>query len=160
MKAGVAAVLAVGFALSATGVRADDERVWMGADYDGGATLVYGVPETDDAPIAFNCELPARDLVLNLSLGEAFEPRSGEVPVKISAGSAKESVALAGQVQYYEEIGDTVLEARGHLTPPLAAMLAKGKTLTVLVGAQKRTFPLKGAAEGMKQLSAACADGK
>lgn len=155
MKA-VALALA-GFAALATVARADD-RIWLGLDYETGATLVYGVPESDDAPIAFVCELPARDLILDLSLGEAFEPRSGKVDVTITAPPTKDSLALTGELQVSEEVGDIILEARGHLTPALSNMLAKGKQLIITIGKEKRTFPLAGAKDGMRPLESACGD--
>ncbi len=153
MKA-VALALA-GFAALATIARADD-RIWLGLDYETGATLVYGVPESDDAPIVFVCELPARDLILDMSLGEAFRPQSGKVDVTISAPPTKDSLAMTGEVQVSEEVGDIILEARGQLTPALSNMLAKGKQLIITVGKEKRTFPLDGAKDGMRPLESAC----
>lgn len=157
MKA-VAALALLGLAVAFTDARADDERVWMGADYDGGATLVYGVPETDDAPIAFGCELPARELVVTVSLGGDFQPRSGEVPMKIAAKPTSESLSMTGELQFLEEMGDTFAEARGRFTVSLARMLKQGKALEVTVGPEKRIFPLDGAAKAMKALEAACAE--
>ncbi|WP_026792732.1 hypothetical protein [Pleomorphomonas oryzae] len=155
-----AAVLAMaGLAALSVGARADD-RIWLGLDYESGASLVYGVPESDDAPIAFVCELPARELIMDLSLGEAFQPRSGKVNVKITAPPTTDSLALGGEVQVSEEIGDVILEARGRLTPQLSNMLAKGKELIIAIGEEKRTFPLTGASEAMRPLSSACGEPK
>lgn len=156
------AVVALAFVVVAlaSGARADDERIWLGLDYDEGATLVYGVPESDDAPIAFVCELPGRDLILDLSLGEAFRPQSGEVDVKITAPPTTDSVALSGEVQVSEEVGDTIVEARGRLAPALSHMLSKGKQLVVAIGKETRTFPLAGAADAMRPLASACGEPK
>ena len=157
MKA-VAALALAGLAILITGARADDDRIWLGLDYEGGATLVYGVPESDDAPIAFVCELPARDLILDMSLGEGFQPRSGKVDLTITAPPTKDSLSLTGEVQVSEEVGDTILEARGKLTPALSHMLSKGKELIITVGKDKRTFPLAGAKDGMRPLASACGE--
>lgn len=158
MKA-VALALA-GLAALATAARAEDDRIWLGLDYEGGATLVYGMPESDDAPIAFVCELPGRELILDVSLGEAFEPRSGEVAVTITAPPVKGSVSLTGSVEVSEETGDVILEAKGRLTPALSSMLSKGRELTIALGKEKRTFPLTGAKDGMRPLESACGDPK
>lgn len=159
MKAAAALALA-GLAALAAAARAEADRIWLGLDYDGGATLVYGMPESDDAPIAFVCELPARELILDVSLGEGFQPRSGEVAVTVTAPPAKGSVSLVGSVEVSEEIGDVILEAKGRLTPALTRLLSKGKTLTIAVAGETRTFPLTGAAEAIRPLSSACGEPK
>lgn len=157
MKAAVAVLVFAGLAVVSAVARADD-RIWLGLDYETGASLVYGVPESDDAPIAFVCELPGRDLILDMSLGEAFRPQSGKVDVKITAPPTKDSLALTGEVQVSEEVGDTILEVHGQLTPALSNMLAKGKELIITVGREKRTFPLAGAKDGMRPLASACGE--
>lgn len=159
MKAAVAALVFAGLAVVSAVARADD-RIWLGLDYETGASLVYGVPESDDAPIAFVCELPGRDLILDMSLGEAFRPQSGKADVTITAPPTKDSLALTGEAQVSEEVGDTILEAHGRLTPALSNMLAKGKQLIIAVGNEKRTFPLDGAKDGMRPLESACGDPK
>lgn len=151
------AIALVGLAALATVARADD-RIWLGLDYDGGATLVYGMPESDDAPIAFVCQRPARDLILDLSLGEAFQPRSGTVEVTITAPPTRDRLALTGEVRVSEDIGDIIVEARGHLTPALSRMLSRGRELVITVGKERRTFPLAGAKDGMRPLASACGE--
>lgn len=158
MKMAIAVWAAAGLVVLIGGARADDGRVWMGDSYDSGASLVYGTPESDDAPIAFGCELPARELVVTVSLGGDFQPRSGEVPMKIAAKPTAESLSMTGELQFLEEMGDTFAEARGRFTVSLARMLKQGKALEVTVGSEKRIFPLDGAAKAMKALEAACAE--
>lgn len=160
MKAAVVALALAGLVAASASARADDDRIWLGLDYETGASLVYGVPESDDAPIAFVCELPGRDLILDMSLGEAFRPQSGKVDVKITAPPTSDSLSLTGEVQVSEEVGDTILEVRGRLTPSLSHMLSKGKELVITIGKEKRTFPLTGAAEAMRPLASACGEPK
>jgi hypothetical protein len=138
-------------------VQAEESHRWLGDLYDGGASLIYGVPESDDVPIAFTCELPSRALIVSLPLGADFQPRNEDIAITITAPPGSERMALTGRAQFFEEMGVAVFEARGRFDVALARMLKQGRELHVAVGGTTLAFPLAGAAQAMSPLEGACA---
>lgn len=150
-------LLCLALLLAPVAARAENERQWMGDTYDGGATLIYGTPESDDVPLAFSCALPSRKLTLSLSLSGDFSPRSGKVPVTLAAPPAREKLVLQGEVQFLQEMDVVVVDAPLAFDVPLARLLKQGRSLEVTVAGKVQSFPMQGVAQAMNAIEAGCA---
>lgn len=138
-------------------VNAEEARVWMGETQEGGAVLLYGMPQTDDVPVSFRCELPAREFIMTLSLDPDFEPKSGTVKLTVTAPPATDQFVVEADIQFLEEMELTFLEARPAFDAAIARMLKQGTELKFTIGEKTFAYPLAGAAEAMGPIEAACA---
>lgn len=138
-------------------VPAEDARKWMGDSQENIATLIYGVPQSDDAPIAFRCELPARDFFVTLSLPPDFEPKAGTVRLAMAAPPTAEEVQVDAEIQFVQEMDVTFLEAKPAFDVAIARMLKQGSELRFTIGEKTFVYPLAGAADAMGPIEAACA---
>lgn len=138
-------------------VPAEDARKWMGDSQENIATLIYGVPQSDDAPIAFRCELPARDFFVTLSLPPDFEPKAGTVRLAMAAPPTAEEVQVDAEIQFVQEMDVTFLEAKPALDVAIARMLKQGSELRFTLGEKTFVYPLAGAVDAMGPIEAACA---
>jgi hypothetical protein len=136
---------------------ADDDRRWIGETFAGGASLIYGTPESDGVGISLVCDIATHQLRLAVMLGPEFKPRQGTAVVKVTAPPTSESWSASGSLAVLEGFDDTVLEATGRFDVPLARMLKQGKALVVTIGKKSFEFPLKGATAAMGAIEAACA---
>lgn len=138
-------------------VHAEEARVWMGEAQEGGAVLLYGMPQTDDVPVSFRCELPARAFIMTLSLDPDFEPKSGTAKLTVTAPPATDQLVVEAEIQFLEEMELTFLEARPAFDAAIARMLKQGTELTFTIGEKTFAYPLAGAAEAIGPIEAACA---
>ena len=138
-------------------IHAEDARQWIGDSQEGIASLLYGIPQSDDAPVAFRCELPARDFFVTLSLPPDFEPKAGSVRLAITAPPTGEDVQGDAEIQFLQEMDVTFLEAKLAFDVAIARMLKQGSELRFTIGEKAFVYPLAGAAEAMGQIEAACA---
>jgi len=138
-------------------VNAEEARIWMGEAQDGGAVLLYGMPQTDDVPVGFRCELPGREFIMTLSLDPDFEPKSGTVKLTVTAPPAADQLVVEAEIQFLEEMELTFLEARPAFDAAIARMLKQGTELTFTIGEKTFAYPLAGAAEAIGPIEAACA---
>lgn len=155
------AVLSALLAMTATVVKstpafAEDTRQWLGETQEGGAVLVYGLPQSDDSPVSFRCEMPAHDFIVTLALDPDFEPKTGAVRVTVKAPPAEDQLTFDAEIQYLQEADLTFLEARPAFDASVARMLKQGKELQFVIGETTFSYPLAGAAEAMGPLEAAC----
>ncbi len=137
-------------------VNAEEARIWMGEAQEGGAVLLYGMPQTDDVAVSFRCELPARDFIMTLSLDPDFDPKSGTVKLTVTAPPATDQLVVEADIQFLEEMELTFLEARPAFDA-IARMLKQGTELKFTIGEKTFAYPLTGAAESMGPIEAACA---
>lgn len=138
-------------------VNAEEARIWMGEAQEGGAVLLYGMPQTDDVPVSFRCELPARDFIMTLSLDPDFEPKSGTVKLTVTAPPLADQLVVDAEIQFLEEMELTFLEARPAFDAAIARMLKQGTELKFTIGEKTFAYPLTGAAESIGPIEAACA---
>jgi hypothetical protein len=136
---------------------AEDARQWIGDSQEGIASLIYGVPQSDDAPVAFRCELPAHDFFVTLSLPPDFEPKAGTVRLTISAPPTAEELPVDAEIQFLQEMEVTFLEAKPVFDVAIARMLKQGSELRFTIGDKTFVYPLAGAAEAMGPIESACA---
>ncbi len=148
---------AVAVLLSFSPAVAEEARKWMGETQEAGAVLLYGLPESDDVPVSFRCELPLHEFVMTLSLEPDFEPKSGPVKVTLTAPPAADELIVDGQVQFLEEMGVTFVEARPVFDAAFARLLKQGGELKFTIGDASFAYPLAGAADAMGPIEAACA---
>lgn len=142
---------------TAAWVSAEDARKWIGDQQENIATLIYGVPQSDDAPIAFRCELPARDFFVTLAVDPNFEPKAGTVPLTLTAPPSTEQLTLEADILFIEDMEVTFLEAKPAFDVPIARMLKQGSELRFTLGEKTFVYPLAGAVEAMGPIEAACA---
>lgn len=150
------AAVAVLVTLTAFGAHAAEEKPrWIGAAIDGGgATLIYGIPETDHAPLSFACERKGQPLTFSFE----HEPKSAKtgikVPVALSAIGIEITVPTVGQRLELDDL--FVLEGPVRLDDRLKKLLASGGTLKVRAGGATVEFPLTDMAEAARPLLAHC----
>lgn len=142
---------------AASVVSAEDARKWIGDSQEGIASLIYGVPQSDDAPVGFRCELPAHDFFITLALDPDFEPKAGTLKMTVTAPPSAEQLAVDADILFVEDMGVTFLEAKAAFDVPIARMLKQGSELRFTVGEKTFVYPLAGAAEAMGPIEAACA---
>lgn len=138
-------------------VNAEEARIWMGEAQEGGAVLLYGMPQTDDVPVSFRCELPAREFIMTLSLDPNFELKSGTIKLTVTAPPSADQLLVDADIQFLEEVELTFLEARPAFDAAIARMLKQGTELKFTIGEKTFAYPLAGAAEAMGPIEAACA---
>lgn len=143
--------------LAASNLAAEEARKWMGEAQEGGAVLLYGLPQTDDVPVGFRCELPARAFVMTLSVDPDFEPKTGTVKLTVTAPPAVDQLVVDADIQFLPEMELTFLEARPAFDAAIARMLKQGTELKFTIGEKTFSYPLAGAAEAMGPVEAACA---
>ncbi len=153
----LAAVVGLPALAGAGAVFAEDARQWIGDNQEGIASLIYGVPQSDDAPIAFRCELPAHDFFVTLSLPPDFEPKAGTVRLAMAAPPTAEEVQVDAEIHLVQEMDVTFLEAKPAFDVPIARMLKQGSELRFTLGEKTFVYPLAGAADAMSPVEAACA---
>lgn len=140
--------------LAAMTARAGEELGWHGGAHEHGASLFYGIPQSDHAPLSFSCERGG-----DLAVVFAFEP------VNAGMGDALEIVLQAGGIEvpvattvaWMEMDSSIVLEGRTALDAPLVDLLGASGTLTVFAEDGSEEFPLDGAREAASGLIATCA---
>lgn len=129
---------------------------WLGAGATNGnnATLIYGVPGTDDVVISFLCDSATKLLAVTY----IFEPVGAHdgmrIDMELSSHGRRVSLSAIGQrVKLNDEFR---LEARTKNGLAIAEILNGGRTLSIRV--QKRTIsiPLAGAKPGVAGLVTAC----
>ncbi|MBB6466582.1 hypothetical protein [Aminobacter carboxidus] len=133
-------------------VRAEDIRWFGNASGDGGASLIYGTPESDYAPLSFSCENRSKEVVFTYE----FEPanKSGPVVVTLRAGDIE--VPINTKAEHLEEADLHLLIGKAVLDERLVDLLTSRTKLRVVVGDGSAEFPLDGTREAAKDLFATC----
>lgn len=129
---------------------------WHGEKWDGGASLFYGIPQTDYAPISFSCAQGD-----DLTFVFAFEPINAvdgvEVEVLLQAGDIEVPIATTGARL---EMDDSfILEGRTKLDARLTDLITSRGTLLVFVEDGAEEYPLDGAREAAAALIETCSAG-
>ena len=153
----LAAVVVLPSMAGAAAALAEDARQWIGDSQEGVASLIYGVPQSDDAPVAFRCELPAHDFFVTLAVDPNFEPKAGTVPLTLTAPPSTEQLTLEADILFIEDMGVTFLEAKPAFDVAIARMLKQGSELRFTLGEKTFVYPLAGASDAMGPIEAACA---
>jgi hypothetical protein len=145
---------AASFCLMPMAAMAGEDPGWHGAKMERGASLFYGIPQTDHAPISFACPDGGGELVFTFTFEPSDAAEGTEVEVLLQAGGIEVPIATTGARM---EMDDSfILEGRTMLDGRLADLLASRGTLHVFVGDGAEEFPLDGAREAAAALIEAC----
>ena len=150
-QAGIALCLGVVVCLTATA--AEENPRWHGGADENGASLFYGIPQSDHARLSFSCQRGG-----DLAVVFAFEPVTAglgdELEIVLEAGGIE--VPVVTTVAWIEMNSSVVLEGRTALDAPLVDLLGAGGTLTVFAEDGAEEFPLDGAREAASGLIETC----
>lgn len=135
-------------------VAQDEGRVWAGHGSKDGAALNYGMPDSDDLPLAFYCPAGSDEIIVSY----VFEPIIAEDgvigDVTLRAGDIEVTIEMIGSRMELDDqfvlSGRTVLDAR------LADLITSRGTLEVIAETEIETFDLEGAHDEARFLLDAC----
>ena len=145
--------LAVALAL-APPAGAQEARTWMFNFDSDTAVLLYGTPESDDAPLVITCDPGKRSMRINEFIGS-----TGLVPgrtARLKLGNGTAFVDYAGQTVANEMDGTVNIEVSIAVDPKLIALLKTGASLTVEIAGKQTAIPLKDAAPHVAEFEKAC----
>ena len=140
---------------AATAAHAEDDLGWHGGADEHGASLFYGIPQSDHAPLSFSCQRGDRDIAVVFAFEPVNAPIGGALEILLQAGELQ--VPVTTNVAWMEMDGSVVLEGRTVLDAPLVGLLAATGTLTVFAEDGAVEFPLDGAREAASGLIETCA---
>lgn len=135
-----------------------EEPYWFDNQFDATTALVYGLPDTDYAPLLLRCEQGDADVVL-LSEHDLRNLADGvEMPLILSTPAQSLTFPATG---YYSELTDMMsFQANAPLDRHLMSLLQSGPELMVQVGDNKLSYPLENIAKGLDALQLACGAGR
>ncbi|MFG1423956.1 hypothetical protein [Roseixanthobacter liquoris] len=140
-------------AASAMPAAAQVKMQWASSNSDTGATLTFGVPETDESIVSFTCD-KGKDMVLvSAYIGSKGLKAEDAARIVLTAGKVKKD--LAGRAVANEESGAVDVEA-GAKMADIKALLASSKLLVVETKGAKQQVALAGAPEAFSQFEGAC----
>lgn len=133
---------------------AEENPGWHGNRLDSGATLFYGIPQTDHAPLSFSCMQGSDELTFAFAFAPINAIDGVKVEVLLEAGDISVPIATTGaRIEMDDSFileGQTVLDAR------LTDLLTSRGTLSVFVEDGAEEYPLDGAREAAAALIEAC----
>ncbi|MEQ1944767.1 hypothetical protein ABMA32_20315 [Mesorhizobium sp. VNQ89] len=151
MKASFFAVLAM--VVLPTDLAAQ-ERTSIGHSYEDGAALVYGVPDSRDMTLSFDCATNSD----TLAFVYAFEPQNAsdgmKVEVLLRSGDVAVPVATVGSRLEMDDI--FVLEGELKFDSRTAGIITSAGFLQISVGEQSEGIPLAGSRAAATSLLDAC----
>jgi hypothetical protein len=147
------AALTAGLLLSA-GAMAQDNPDWHGNEYDGMATLFYGVPQSDHVEIALSCQAgsDAANFVFAFAPIEAVD--GVQVQVTLEAGDISLPIQTTGVMMQMDDL--FLLEGEVPVDARLIDLLGSTGMLSVFVEDGAAEYPLEGALDAAAALIQAC----
>lgn len=128
---------------------------WHGQKDGHGASLFYGIPQTDHAPLSFSCTQGSDELAFVFAFAPVNAVDGVKVEVLLEAGDISVPIATTGA---RIEMDDSfVLEGRTVLDARLTDLITSRGTLSVFVEDGAEEYPLDGAREAAAALIEACA---
>ncbi len=149
----VKAFLMLGLAILAPAVYATEDLQWFGSADGYGASLIYGVPQSGYAPIAFQCQDSGE-------IGFVFEfepinPADGiTILVTLEAGGISIPIETRGSRLEMDDL--FILEGKYVPGDDLSKLLAASDYLSVFVEDGAEEYPLDGALEAARALFETC----
>ncbi len=133
---------------------AEENLGWHGQSHEYGASLFYGVPQTDHAPLSFTCERGSAELTFTFAFAPINPVDGAKVEVLLEAGDISVPIATTGaRIEMDDSFilgGRTVLDAR------LTDLITSRGTLSVFVEDGSEEYPLDGAREAAAALIETC----
>lgn len=127
---------------------------WHGQKTEQGASLFYGIPQTDHAPLSFSCARGSDDLTFAFAFAPINAVDGVQVEVLLEAGDIAVPIATTGaRIEMDDSFileGKTVLDAR------LVDLLGSSGMLSVFVEDGSEEYPLDGAREAATVLIETC----
>lgn len=134
---------------------AEEKLGWHGEKSERGASLFYGVPQTDHTPLSFACPDGGSELVFTFAFAPINAVDGVEVEVLLEAADISLPIATTGA---RIEMDDSfILEGRTALDKRLIDLITSRGTLHVFVEDGATEFPLRGAREAAAALIETCA---
>jgi hypothetical protein len=133
---------------------AEEKPGWHGDANSRGASLFYGIPQSDYAPVSFACAADGNGLNVTF----AFAPRNptdgAEIEVLLQAGGIEVPIRTTGM---YTEVGDPfVMEGKTVLDDRLTELITSDGTLVVFVEDGAKEYSLEGARDAAAPLLKTC----
>ncbi|MCO5146094.1 MAG: hypothetical protein M9895_07930 [Aquamicrobium sp.] len=139
-----------------TTATAEENLGWHGDKWERGASLFYGVPQTDHAPLSFACPEGGSELVFTFAFAPINAVDGVKVEVLLEAGDISVPIATTGA---RIEMDDSfILEGRTPLDARLIDLLGSDGMLSVFVEDGAEEYPLDGAREAAAALIETCTD--
>lgn len=133
---------------------AEENPGWHGEKLEDGATLFYGIPQTDYAPLALSCPQGGDKLDFALTFEPVNAAEGVQVEVLLRAGDIEVPISTTGTRMEMDDsfilAGQTVLDQR------LTDLIISRGTLIVSVEHGAEEFPLDGAREAAAALIETC----
>lgn len=150
----VALQLAALVCLTPMMAQAEENLGWHGQKDEHGASLFYGIPQTDHAPLSFSCAQGSDELTFAFAFAPINAVDGVKVEVLLEAGDISVPVATTGA---RIEMDDSfILEGRTVLDARLVDLLTSRGTLSVFVEDGSEEYPLDGAREAAAALVETC----
>jgi len=134
---------------------AEENLGWHGQKGEDGATLFYGIPDSDHAPLFFSCTQGSSELAFVFAFAPIDAVDGVKVEVLLEAGDIAVPIMTTGaRIEMDDSFileGTTVLDAR------LIDLLTSRGTLSVFVEDGSEEYPLDGAREAATMLIETCA---
>jgi hypothetical protein len=131
---------------------------WAGAVSEDGASLTYGIPESDASLIDFTCDRGSGVVTVTLD----YEPANAETGVKADitlaplGGSPDSAIVVAATGERLELDDKFVLQGTIPLSDKLNRMLLDAAMLSITVADGSEELPLEGAREPARKLIDTC----
>jgi hypothetical protein len=155
---GVTALGAAALAcLLATGATAEENLGWHGDANADGASLFYGIPQSDHAPVSFSCTPDGNGLTFVFVFIPNDPIDSAEVEVLLQAGDIEVPIRTTGMYTGDVRSRLFILEGKTVLDDRLTDLITSEGTLSVFVEKEKEEYPLDGAREAAAPLLKTCA---
>ncbi len=142
----------------ATSNASAQEMQWLGSVSEDGASLVYGIPETDMALIDFTCDRGSGVVSMTLN----HEPTNAEPGVKAEitlsplGGNADSAIVVEAAGERLELDDTFILQGTIEVGDKLRKLLVDSETLVVAVEDGSEEISLAGARDAAQKLLDAC----
>ncbi|WP_367717669.1 hypothetical protein AB2N04_06040 [Nitratireductor sp. GISD-1A_MAKvit] len=133
---------------------AEENLGWHGQKIDDGASLFYGVPQTDYAPLSLSCAQGSDELAFVFAFAPINAFDGVEVGVLLESGDISVPIATTGA--RIEMDNSFILEGKTVLDTRLTDLLTSRGTLSVFVEDGAEEYPLDGAREAAAALLETC----
>lgn len=141
------------FASSCLPALAQEKMVWASFNHDTGATLTFGVPETDHVMLSFTCDRANPMVLVSAMIGSKGLKEGDAARVLLSSGKVKKE--FPGKAAS-NDITEAIDVNGGGKLEDIKAVLAGGKLLTIEVKGSKQSIALGGAPEAFAEFESAC----
>lgn len=133
---------------------AEENLGWHGQRDGNSASLYYGIPQTDHAPLSFSCAEGSAELTFVFAFAPINPVDGVEVEVLLEAGDIVVPIATTGARIDMDD--SFLLEGSTTLDHRLADLITSRGTLSVFVEDGSEDYPLEGAREAATALLDTC----